>query len=172
MTAAPERPERPEAPLTGDERTQLAGFLDFLRATVVWKSSGLTDEQARRSLLPSELTTVAGLVQHLTYVEQYWFAVVFDGLEDPWKEILKTDPDAEFRVAEDASIEKVVAAYEAECERSRKIAAKLAFDHEVPFRDKGTVNLRFVMAHMIEETGRHAGHLDLIRELLDGLKGE
>ncbi|MEC3977677.1 DinB family protein [Amycolatopsis sp. H20-H5] len=165
-------PQRPEAPLTGDERTQLNGFLDYLRATVVWKSSGLTDEQASRSLVPSKLTTIAGLVQHLTYVEQYWFSVVFDGIEDPWKEVLKTDPDAEFRVAADSSIEQIIADYQAECQRSREVAAKRDLADEVPFRDKGTVNLRFVLAHLVEETGRHAGHLDLLRELIDGVTGE
>ena len=68
-------PERPDPPMAGDERTQLTGFLDFLRAGVVWKCSGLTDEQARRSLVPSELTTIAGLLGHLTLVENYWFRI-------------------------------------------------------------------------------------------------
>ncbi|KFU77160.1 Uncharacterized damage-inducible protein DinB (forms a four-helix bundle) [Amycolatopsis lurida] len=167
-----DEPKRPEPPLTGDERTQLNGFLDFLRATVVWKCSGLTDEQARRPLVPSELTTVAGLLGHLTLVEQYWFNVVLNGQEDVWKEALETDPDAEFRVAMQTPIEQLIAAYEAECERSRKIVAAMGLDDEVPFRGDRKVNVRFVVAHMIEETGRHAGHLDLLRELTDGLTGE
>ncbi|RSM69087.1 mini-circle protein [Amycolatopsis sp. WAC 01375] len=167
-----DEPKRPEPPLTGDERTQLNGFLDFLRATVVWKCSGLTDEQARRPLVPSELTTVAGLLGHLTLVEQYWFTVVLKGQEDVWKEALEVDPDAEFRVAMQTPIDQLIAAYEAECERSRKVVAGMGLDDVVPFRDDRQVNVRFVVAHMIEETGRHAGHLDLLRELTDGLTGE
>jgi uncharacterized damage-inducible protein DinB len=167
-----DEPKRPEPPLTGDERTQLNGFLDFLRATVVWKCSGLTDEQARQRLVPSELTTIAGLLGHLTLVEQYWFAVVLDGQEDVWKEALEVDPDAEFRVAMQTPIDQLIAAYEAECERSRKVVARMGLDDKVPFRGDREVNLRFVVTHMIEETGRHAGHLDLLRELTDGLTGE
>ncbi|WP_037309647.1 DinB family protein [Amycolatopsis orientalis] len=167
-----DEPKRPEPPLTGDERTQLNGFLDFLRATVVWKCSGLTDEQARRRLVPSELTTVAGLLGHLTLVEQYWFTVVLDGAEDVWKEALEVDPDAEFRVAMETPIERLIAAYEAECERSRQVVARMGLDDEVEFRGDRKVNVRFVVTHMIEETGRHAGHLDLLRELIDGLTGE
>jgi hypothetical protein len=68
-------------------------------------------------------------------------------------------------------MEKLIAGYEAECRRSREIVAKMDFDDEVPFRER-KVNVRFVVAHMIEETGRHAGHLDLLRELTDGLTGE
>lgn len=167
-----DKPVRPEPSLTGDERIQLNGFLDYLRATVVWKCSGLTDEQARRTLVPSELTTIAGLLGHLTLVEQYWFSVVLDGQEDVWQEALEADPDAEFRVAMQTPIDQLIAAYQAECERSRKIVARMELDDEVAFRGDRKVNVRFVVTHMIEETGRHAGHLDLLRELTDGLTGE
>jgi uncharacterized damage-inducible protein DinB len=167
-----DEPKRPEPPMTGDERTQLNGFLDFLRATVVWKCSGLTDEQARRALVPSELTTIAGLLGHLTLVEQYWFNVVLDGQEDVWKEALETDPDAEFRVAMQTPLDQLIATYQVECERSRKIVARMGLDDEADFRGNRRVNVRFVVTHMIEETGRHAGHLDLLRELTDGLTGE
>jgi uncharacterized damage-inducible protein DinB len=158
--------------MTGDERTQLTGFLDFLRGSVVWKCSGLTDEQARRSHVPSTLTTIAGLLGHLTLVEDYWFGIVLNGQEDRWKAALEVDPDAEFRVAMDTPINKLIAGYEAECRRSREIVAKMDFDDEVTFRDDRKVNVRYVVAHMIEETGRHAGHLDLLRELTDGVTGE
>jgi uncharacterized damage-inducible protein DinB len=165
-------PKRPEASMTGDERTQLTGFLDFLRGSVVWKCSGLTDEQSRRSHVPSTLTTIAGLLGHLTLVEDYWFGIVLNGQEDRWKAALEVDPDAEFRVAMDTPINKLIAGYEAECRRSREIVAKMDFDDEVTFRDDRKVNVRYVVAHMIEETGRHAGHLDLLRELTDGVTGE
>jgi hypothetical protein len=158
--------------MNGGEREQLAGFLDFLRATVVMKATGLTDEQARRALIPSELMTVAGLLSHLTYVELYWFGIVFDGLPDPWTERLKTDRDAEFRAALDIPLPRLIAEYEARCAMNRDIVAGLDLD-AVATRGRGEpVNLRGVIIHMIEETGRHAGHLDLLRELLDGTTGE
>lgn len=163
---------RPEPPRVGDERDQLNGFLDFLRGTVVLKATGLTDEQARRSLVPSELTTVAGLVSHLTLVEQYWFGQVLDGQPDLWKEQLEADPDAEFRVALEIPLDRLIADYEAECQRSRDVAAKLALTDTGKTAKGEPVNLRWVIVHMIEETGRHAGHLDLLRELLDGTTGE
>jgi len=164
-------PERPDPPMTGDERAQLNGFLDFLRATVVWKASGLTDEQARATHVPSELTTIAGLVGHLALVEGYWFREILDGQASKWDEALAEDPDAEFRVALKTPIADVIAEYEAECEAARKIVAGMDLEDTVPFKDR-QVSVRWVLIHMIEETGRHAGHLDLLRELTDGVKGE
>jgi uncharacterized damage-inducible protein DinB len=163
---------RPEPPKVGDEREQLNGFLDFLRSAVVLKTTGLTDEQARRQLVPSELTTVAGLVSHLTYVEHYWFAQVLDNQPDPWREAFRDDPDAEFRAAFTIPLDQLVAEYEAQCRRSRDVAAGLALDATGRTGRGEPVNLRWVLIHMIEETGRHAGHLDLLRELLDGSTGE
>jgi uncharacterized damage-inducible protein DinB len=167
-----DEPKRPDPPMIGDERTQLNGFLDFLRATVAWKSGGLTDEQARAAHVPSELTTIAGLVGHLTLVEDYWFGVILDGGVDKWKEALEKDRDAEFRHAMRIPIAEVVAEYEAQCEVSRKIVAGMDLDTAVPFKEDRKVSVRWVLIHMIEETGRHAGHLDLLRELTDGRTGE
>ncbi|WP_020674329.1 DinB family protein [Amycolatopsis nigrescens] len=161
-----------EPDLTGDERAQLNGFLNLLRDAVLRKSDGLTDEQARRRLVPSELTTIAGLLGHLCYVESYWFAVVLDGRPDPWAAALTEDGDAEFRRAMDIPLVRLRAEYERQCRLSREIAAKLDLADEVPFRDGRKVNLRYVLIHLIEETGRHAGHLDLLRELIDGRTGE
>jgi hypothetical protein len=163
---------RPDPPMLGGERDQLAGFLDFLRATVVLKATGLDDEQARRPLVPSELTTVAGLVCHLTLVEQYWFGIVLDNQPDPWKEQLEADQDAEFRAALSLPIGQLIADYEAECQRSRDVVAKLDLDATGTTAKGEPVNARWVVIHMIEETGRHVGHLDLLRELLDGSTGE
>lgn len=166
-----ERPKRPDVPLTGGEREIIEGLLDYHRATVVWKSSGLTIEQARQAHLPSKLTTIAGLVAHLTLNEFYWFSVVLDGKEDTWEPILEKDPDAEFRIPDGATMEKLLADYDAECARSRAIVAKRDLGLVVPFRES-EVNVRWVITHMIEETSRHVGHLDLLRELTDGLTGE
>ncbi|MEW2503200.1 MULTISPECIES: DinB family protein [unclassified Amycolatopsis] len=165
-------PERPDPPLDADERTQLTGFLDFLRASVVWKTGGLTDEQARRRHLPSELTTIAGLLGHLTLVENYWFRVVLDGQPDEWEAALELDRDAEFRAALTTPIEQLVAGYEAEVARCRAVVAAREFTDTAPYKGDRRVSVRWVVTHMIEETARHLGHLDLLRELTDGLTGE
>lgn len=157
--------------MIGDERELLTTFLDFQRETVRWKCAGLTDEQARAVRLPSELTTIAGLLGHLTYVEQYWFEVVLAGAPNPWREALAEDPDVEFRLAMKTPLRSLLDAYAAQCETSRRIVAELALDHEVPFRG-GRVSVRWVLIHLVEETARHAGHLDVLRELTDGATGE
>jgi len=163
---------RPEAPRLGDERDQLDGFLDFLRATVVLKANGLTDHQARSPLIASSpLTTVAGVVAHLTYVEHAWFCQVLDGQPNPLAERLAEDPDAEFRAGHHTPLPEVVAAYQAQCATSRRIAAGLPLTAEGTHRT-GQVNLRWILIHMVEETARHAGHLDLLREHADGSTGE
>ncbi|QRP48770.1 DinB family protein [Amycolatopsis sp. FDAARGOS 1241] len=166
------QPVRPDPPMNADERTQLTGFLDFLRASVAWKCSGLTDEQARRTHVPSELTTIAGLLSHLTLVEAYWFRVVLDGRPDEWDEALALDRDAEFRVALETPIEQLIAAYEAETARCREVVQAREFTDTVLFKGARPLTVRWVVTHMIEETARHLGHLDLLRELTDGLTGE
>jgi hypothetical protein len=174
MTATETRPDtRPEPPMAGSEREQLTAFLDYLRATVVMKATGLTDEQARRRLVPSELTTVATLLAHLRWVEQYWFGVVLEGRPDEWVERFEKDSDAEFRVGLEVPLDQLIADYEAECAASREVVAARELADQVDAAVLGrSINVRWVVIHMIEETGRHAGHLDLLRELLDGSTGE
>lgn len=164
--------DRPQAPEVGDEREQLTGFLDFLRATVVWKASGLTDEQARRSLVPSKLTTVAGLVAHLTLVEEWWFGNVVGGEPDRWKAALDADPDMEFRQGQNTPLPELLAAYQERCEISRRYAAEHELADVMTLPSGRRFTVRWIVAHMIEETARHVGHLDLIREMIDGLTGE
>ncbi|OLR94196.1 DinB family protein [Actinokineospora bangkokensis] len=169
MTSAP--PDtRVDPPDVGDEVAQVNGFLDYLRGTVVRKAHGLSEVDARRAVLPSPLMTVAGLLGHLRWVEAHWFGVVLDGQHDraPWD---PADPDAEFRVPDGVPLARLVEEYEAECAHSRGVAAGMAFDDTGTFEGR-TVSLRWVLLHMVEETGRHAGHLDAIRELLDGATGE
>lgn len=162
---------RIDPPYVADESTQLNAFLDYHRATVVTKAAGLSEEDAHRSLLPSELMTVAGLLSHLRWVEAYWFDHVLDGQPDvqPYTE---EDPDAEFRIAGEMTLDQLIADYLAQCATSREITARLGLDDVVDFRGDKQVNVRWVIVHMIEETARHVGHLDLIREQLDGATGE
>ena len=164
--------DRPEPPSTGGEREMLAGFLDFHRATLLWKLEGLDDEQLRRAMVPSG-TSLLGLVKHLAYVERAWFQGVWAGLEVtfPWTE---EDPDADWRIEPDETTQDVLDLYHGECERSRGIVATASLDEviEHPRRRGWTLNRRWILAHMVEETARHVGHADILREQLDGATGE
>jgi uncharacterized damage-inducible protein DinB len=170
LRAMTETKTRTDPPMTGDERAQLMGFLHFFRETIRWKTAGLSEEDAQRAVLPSPLMTAAGLISHLRWVEAYWFRTVLDGQPDeaPYTD---EDPDAEFKV-DDRPLAELLDEYDTECSRSDAIATARQLDDEVPFRKDRRINLRWVLLHMIEETGRHAGHLDVIRELLDGMTGE
>ena len=162
-------------PLTADERTQLTGWLDHLRSLVRIKCEGLSEADAHRSLLPtSPLTTVAGLVAHLRWIEYSWFTENLLGTPDegqtPWKE--GGHPDAEMFV-DDVPLAQLLDEYDAECARSNEIIAgfELGDVERAVVRDSGQASMRYILCHMIEETARHLGHLDIIRELLDGTTG-
>ena len=163
---------RPHPPEAGSERDTLNGFLDFLRATVRMKVEGLTDEQSRRHLLDtSPLMTPAGVVKHLTAVERWWFSHALANNRDLPSLFDRDDHDFELRLTDEDTVATLLDAYDEECERSRAVAASMDLD-QVGHRPKMTRSLRWVLVHMIEETGRHAGHLDLLREAIDGEKGE
>jgi uncharacterized damage-inducible protein DinB len=161
-------------PGDGDERAQLNAFLDRQRALVRMKCIGLSDADSHRQLLfTSPLTTVAALVAHLRWVEYSWFNLDLEGVPDegqtPWKE--GGHPDAEMLV-EGRSLAELLDEYDAECERSRRIAERHELtDLEARPSVKKPVSLRYILLHMIEETARHLGHLDLLREMLDGARG-
>ncbi|MFD1149777.1 DinB family protein [Saccharothrix hoggarensis] len=171
MTTTQPVDHRVDVPFTGDERALLCGFLDYLRGTIELKCAGLSDEDARRAVLPSRLTTAAGVVKHLRWVEDHWFRVALGGQpsEAPYT---REDPDADWRVEPGETISGLLADYAAQCTASRELVAGLDLDHEVAFRGDEVLSVRWVLIHMIEETGRHAGHLDVVRELLDGVTGE
>jgi hypothetical protein len=162
-------------PKTGDERTQLSAWLDHQRSLVRPKCEGLSEADAHRKLLPtSPLTTVAGLVAHLRWVEYSWFSENLFGTPDtgqtPWKE--GGHPDAEMFV-DDVPLAQLLDEYDAECARSNEILAGFTLDDVerlVP-REAGAASVRYILCHMIEETARHLGHLDIVRELIDGRTG-
>lgn len=155
---------------TSDEPTSLSEYLDYQRATMHLKCTGLAPGLARRAPLPSEQVTVVGLVSHLVWVERYWFGEVLGRKEigAPWTE---EDPDADWKPPAGRSLEDVLAEYATACRESREVAASMHPDDRAPFRG-GEVTVRSVFLHMIEETARHLGHLDAVRELLDGQTGE
>lgn len=159
------------APVAGGEKEVLAGFLDHYRATIFEICRGLSDDDLRRAVVPSG-TSLLGIVKHLAYVERGWFQEnvanePFDYPFDP-----DDDPDADFRIEPDETSEEIFELYRSACERSRRALAEASLDDPVenPRRSRD-YNVRWVVVHMIEETARHAGHADIIREQLDGRTG-
>ncbi len=162
-----------DVPPSWDERTVLTTFLDYARDTVHAKCAGLSDADARRAPLSgSPLMTISGLVSHLRWVESAWIEKNLLGgtIDAPWTD---DDPDREFRIAVEVPLAQLLAEYRAACARHRELVASL--DLDTP--SKGDlwraepVTLRWVLLHLTEETARHNGHLDLLRELADGARG-
>lgn len=151
------------------ERETLTGMLDFMRATVVHKVAELSDEQAFGRPVPASGLTPAGLVKHLTGVERFWFSIDFAGHDLPWP--WTDDEPGGFAVGPEDSLAGIVEAYQAECVRSRAAIADAALDDRAQ-ADGVSFTLRYALAHMIQETARHCGHLDLLRESIDGQTGE
>jgi hypothetical protein len=155
-----------------DERTQLVGWLDLQRAIVVMKCEGLSEADAHRSVLPtSPLMTVAGVVSHLRWTENCWFEVVFEGQPAVGPQFAEDPEDADMMVA-GVPLAQLLAEYERQCAVSNKVIAGHPLDEQGKHPDfpAGAATLRWMLIHMVEETARHAGHLDAIRELLDGTK--
>jgi hypothetical protein len=152
----------------------LQHFLDAQRASVLAIVGGLDDQQLRTSVLPSGWTPL-GLVEHLGYAEWHWFqgVVTGSGGDLPWSD---DDDDESPGFVSRHPTAAVLAFYRDQCERSNAVLAALPLSsrpagrHNTPMEDDIT-DLRWVVLHMIEETARHAGHLDAARELLDGQVG-
>jgi hypothetical protein len=165
--------ERLPVPFAGDEKTMLSAFLDRYRETILWKLDGLSTEQASRQLVPSA-TTLLGVVKHLAYVERWWFQMNFAGdrVTFPWPED-EPDQDIDFRVGTTDTIESIRALYEQQVARSRAVVAAASLEAMGRGVDKVEPrSLRWIMVHMIDETARHAGHADILRELTDGAIGQ
>jgi uncharacterized damage-inducible protein DinB len=163
-----------DIPARWDERTVLATMLDYARDTVHVKCAGITDEDARRAPLPgSPLTTIASLVSHLRWVEYYWIRVQLLGEQDH-APITEDDPDGEMRLGLSVPIARLLAEYRASCDQLRELVAPLELDTPskgtLSWRDE-PVTLRWILFHLIEETARHNGHIDILREMADGVTG-
>ena len=143
------------------------------RAIVHWKCEGLSDEDAHRSVLPaSPRMTMAGIVSHLRWAENTWFEVVLLGRSADGPQFKDSPQDADMRV-DGVPLDRLLDEYERQCAVSDAIVAERSLDHEGRRPDLGVpvTTLRWILFHMIEETARHAGHMDAVRELLDGRKG-
>ena len=158
------------------EREALAEYLDYQRETILAKADGLGQRELATKIPTSDLT-LAGLLYHLALVEESWMEEHFAGLplREPWNDVdWDTDPDWDFRTALTVEPDALRQRYRDACERSRAIAAKAeSLDQQscLPFRGE-PFTLRWVLLHLIEETARHAGHADLLREAIDGTVGE
>ena len=153
----------------GSEREMLESMLDFYRATVVTKVDGLTDAQAFTAAVTPSTLTPATVVKHLAGTERFWFSIDFANLDVPWP---WTDDDlhGNFRIEPGDTLAAIVADYVEECANSRLAIAEADLDDSASGADMD-FTLRFAMLHMIEETARHCGHLDLLREVTDGVVG-
>lgn len=155
------------------ERETLGGFLDWYRAVVERKVDGLSLEDAKRVMTPTGMSSL-GVLKHLGWVERGWFRETFAG-EDVEAIDLDGDNSAEFAVGSDDTVESVIAFYRAEVGEARRVVGEspsldILSARETTYQEH--VSLRWVMVHMLEETARHAGHLDLMREQIDGQVGD
>ena len=157
-------------PLTGAEKESLHIALQRHRDVVLWKIDGLDDEQLRRRMTPSG-THLLGLVKHLAAVEYGWFCDTFGRATEPLP-FDDDDPDADLRVEPHETTADIIAFY------GRARAAADEVIRELDVDTLGTawfgdpLSLRWVLVHMLEENARHAGHADVMRELIDGLTGD
>jgi uncharacterized damage-inducible protein DinB len=168
--------ERVDPEPATNERDTLEQFLDYQRATLLTKTEGLTKAQLRERL-PTSALTLAGLLKHLTLVEDHWIQVRFLGRPEaePWASVAwDEDPDWEFHTAEQDDPDELHAGYLAACDRSRRATATADLGHlsAGTGSDGRKWSLRWILAHLIEETARHNGHADLLREAIDGAVGE
>ena len=154
----------------GDERTTLLGYLQRQRDLVAWKVRDASDETLASVRMPSGLT-LHGVVRHLENVERGWFRGFFAGETGLHYDATDEDPDAAFR-AEGIPMDELLAAYAEEAALCDEVIAAAPSLDAVATDEDGSFSLRWIILHMIEETGRHLGHIDLLREYADGAVGE
>lgn len=156
------------------DREMLTGFLDWYRAIVEHKVEGLSLEEASRQLTGTGLSLL-GVVMHLGWVEYYWFRFVFAGedVDAPPRE--NDDNSVQFRIGSDETVGSVVDFYRTQSQHARRIESSARSLEDLSAREAriigGDVTLRWILIHMIEETARHAGQMDLMREAVDNQTG-
>jgi uncharacterized damage-inducible protein DinB len=164
---------RPQPPETGDERAMLTVWLDYQRATLLWKCEGLDGEDLVRRGVPPSSLSLLGIVRHMDLVEWHWFDHIFSGTSIPPPMSMDEDRDEDFNELDPELAMADIEHFQERCDRSRSIvAAADSLDTLAASTRRGTVSLRWIMIHMIEEYARHNGHSDLLREQIDGAVGE
>lgn len=154
-------------PYTGGEKEVLHASLDRHRDVVLWKLDGLDDEQLRRPMTPTG-TNLLGLVKHLATVEYGWFCSTFGReTEDFWFDTYTDD----MTIAPDETTERILAFYARARAAADRAIEETGLDDTGTSWNGTTVSMRWVLVHMIEDVLRHAGHMDIVRELIDGATG-
>lgn len=163
-----------------DERDTLLGFLAHYRKVLIDKSSGISDEQARMMSVPPSDLNLMGLIRHMAEVERHWFRRILVG-EDvaplfSGDAHLTGDPDGDFHVTLTDALHVAIAHLRTEVSIADRNIAKFTLDNMAARGGSrpgtGVPNVRWILVHMIEEYARHCGHADLIRECIDGIKGD
>jgi uncharacterized damage-inducible protein DinB len=166
--------ERTDHPATMGERDVLLTLLDYTRRTALMKCEGLSDEDARRQLLPtSPLMTMSGIVSHMRWVEWSWIHedLLGEPLEVPWPD---EGAQEEFTYRLDQPLHVTLDDYAEMARANDEFFTTLDLDQVAVqrMRDGRQITFRWILQHLIEENARHNGHLDIIRELIDGTKGD
>jgi uncharacterized damage-inducible protein DinB len=171
---------RPEPPAAADELGTLLGFLDFQRATLQWKCSGL-DASGLATTIGASTMTLGGLLHHAAFVEDDWTSRWLLGRDQlaPWNAVdWASDHDWEWRTAADHEPDELRAIWGAAVTRSRAAVAEALETGGLDqlarrtWPDGRAPSLRWILVHLIEEYSRHNGHADLLREAADGMTGE
>jgi uncharacterized damage-inducible protein DinB len=157
-------------PATGGEKESLRVSLDRHRDVVLWKVQGLDDALLRKPMTPSG-TSLLGLVKHLAATEYGWFCETFGRETEPLP-FDDDDDEADLRPEPDETTEDILAFYGRARAASDSVIDELDVDSLGTAWHGETVSLRWVLIHMIEETARHTGHMDILRELADGTTGD
>ncbi len=172
-------PDLPEAKAFGeDEESVLLGYLDYHRAVLARKASGITDEQARMAACPPSEMTLLGVIRHMADVERHWFRWSLVGEDiDPQFSIRNEhdqSDDGDWHPPAEATLDDAFAAWRAEVEVADANIAAVGLDGFGTRRTEGQppTKLRRIVVHMIEEYARHCGHADLIRQAIDGTVGD
>ena len=171
---------RPHPPDAADETATLLGFLEFQRAALAWKCTGLDVAGLGATLAPSSMT-LGGMLKHLAYVEDLWCSRCLHGRdpEPPWDTVdWAADRDWDWHSAAEDTPEQLHTLWRDAVTRSRDLVTEALAVGGLEQLGRGTnssgeaPSLRWILFHLVEEYARHVGHADLLRESVDGLTGE
>ncbi|WP_275461381.1 DinB family protein [Streptomyces noursei] len=145
-----------------DERTQLDAFIEEYRSAIELTLDCLTEEQARRQLVPSA-TTLLGLLKHVTWMQRVWFEECVGGTSRQELGLVQ-GPDTSFQLSDDDTVASVTAAHRQACATARTTIADLPLDSVVTGHRTGPRTLRWVYLQVLRELAHHCGHADILRE--------
>jgi uncharacterized damage-inducible protein DinB len=164
-----------DSPATTDERATMTQFLKQVRLSARAKCAGLTDADSKRTPLPmSPAMSVAGIVSHLRWGEAFWIDVMFLGQPNRWPGSDR-DSELQMRAGHARLLSELLDEYAAQTVHTDEVLASHDWEAEGAARHEETgepMSLRYIVMHLIEETAHHNGHLDILRELADGVTGD